>query len=366
MSTAMTGPAADLGTEMSRGVRAAFEEANRNGGIRGHRLELIVLDDGYEPERTVPNMRELLDVRGVAGIVGNVGTPTAVAALPIAAEKQVLFFGAFTGARVLRKTPPDPNVFNVRASYAEETGAMVEALVKFGGLQPTEIACFTQRDAYGDSGFEGARNALLRAGLPADHSITHGRYERNTTDIEGGLADILMADPAPRAVIMVGTYKPCALFVRQARQAGLKSLFLNVSFVGAASLAREAGADSENVIVTQVVPHPGSSLPFVSQYRDALKALEPDQAASFGSLEGYLAGRVLCAALERVKGDVSRAGLPDALRGLGKFDLGLGTELEFGPGLQQASHTVWPTVIRGGRVEAVEWSLLSKFVPSRP
>ena len=264
MSTALSGPAAELGENMKTGVLAALEEANRGGGIAGRSLRLVALDDQYEPAQTVPNMRELIDEKKVVAVVGNVGTPTAVAAIPIANETKTPFYGAFTGAGVLRKTPPDRYVINYRASYAEETAAMVDALVEQAGFRANEIAFFTQRDAYGDAGFVGGIAALQRHGLASEHDVAHGRYERNTLAVENGLAEVLQADPPPRAVIMVGAYAPCARFIELARDVGLDSLFLNVSFVGAAPLLAALGEKGEGVIVTQVVPHFDSDSPIVA------------------------------------------------------------------------------------------------------
>ena len=135
MSTALTGPAAELGLNVRQGFLAAIREVNESGGIGGRRVRLISRDDGYEPSRTVPNMHKLVDEDRVLAVVGNVGTPTAVAAIPIAMDGQTPFYGAFTGAGVLRKTPPDRYVINYRASYADETRAMVDALIQnFGRL----------------------------------------------------------------------------------------------------------------------------------------------------------------------------------------------------------------------------------------
>ncbi len=121
MSTALTGPAADLGRNMKAGVDLAFAEANAAGGLQGRRLELVALDDGYEPSRTAPNMRQLIEGENVLAVIGNVGTPTAVVAVPIAIESKTPFYGAYTGAGVLRRQPPNRYVINYRASYAEET-----------------------------------------------------------------------------------------------------------------------------------------------------------------------------------------------------------------------------------------------------
>ncbi len=358
MSTALSGPAAELGENMKTGVLAALEEANRGGGIAGRSLRLVALDDQYEPAQTVPNMRELIDEKKVVAVVGNVGTPTAVAAIPIANEAKTPFYGAFTGAGVLRKTPPDRYVVNYRASYAEETAAMVDALVEQAGLRANEIAFFTQRDAYGDAGFVGGIAALRRHGLASEHDIAHGRYERNTLAVENGLAEVLQADPPPRAVIMVGAYAPCARFIELARDVGLDALFLNVSFVGAAPLAAALGEKGEDVVVTQVVPHFDSDLPIVRAYREALSALNTQLMPTFGSLEGYVAARILIRALRSIEGPPTREAVVDALEGLGDFDIGLGVALRLAPDEHQASHTVWPTILRGGKIRPLDWAEL--------
>ncbi|MBI1850664.1 MAG: ABC transporter substrate-binding protein [Planctomycetes bacterium] len=362
MSTALSGPAADLGTAMKVGVEAALAEANRAGGVQGRKLRLVALDDGYEPSRCAPNMHELIEKHRVLAVIGNVGTPTAVAALPITIEGKTPFLFPFTGAGNLRKAPPDRYVVNFRASYAEETGAMVDALVDQAGLKPDEIAFFTQRDAYGDAGFNGGLAALKRHGLPDGAKVGHGRYERNTLSVENGLADLMQFDPLPRAVIMVGAYAPCAAFIRLAKQQKLAALFLNVSFVGPDSLAKSLGPDGDGVIVTQVVPHFESDVPIACEYRRAIREADPPTNPSFGSLEGYAGARTLLLALQRASSVPTREGLIDALESLGDFDIGLGEPLRLGPGNHQASHKVWPTMIRNGRCASIEWSDL-KPVP---
>jgi ABC-type branched-subunit amino acid transport system substrate-binding protein len=360
MSTALTGPAAALGQNMRAGVSAALEEANRQGGIGGRKLRLVALDDGYEPARTAPNMRRLIQEENVVAVVGNVGTPTAVAAIPIAIESRTPFFGAFTGAGVLRKTPPDRYVVNYRASYAEETAAMVDGLIEHAGLRPEEVAFFTQRDAYGDAGYVGGIAALKRHGLKDEGSIAHGRYERNTLDVENALADILQVDPMPRAVIMVGAYAPCAKFIDLGRDLGLDAWYLNVSFVGAEPLGRELGEKGDGVIVTQVVPHFDADLALVRRYRDALRAVDAKAAPTFGSLEGYVATTILLKALAAIDGPVDRESVIDALEALGSFDLGLGVALELGSSKHQACHDVWPTRLEDGHAVPFEWSELGK------
>jgi branched-chain amino acid transport system substrate-binding protein len=358
MSTALSGPAADLGINMRAGVQAALEEANRAGGVHGRKLRLIALDDGYEPARTVPNMRTLISDDQVLAVVGNVGTPTAVAAVPIAIEGKTPFFGAFTGAGVLRKDPPDHFVINYRASYAQETSAMVDALIEKAHLSPDQIAFFTQRDAYGDAGFVGGVAALKRHGLQDSNAVAHVRYERNTVAVEKALSDLLLLKDPPRAVIMVGAYAPCASFIQLAKQNQLDAIFLNVSFVGAESLAKAMGPAGDGVIVTQTVPHFASDLPIAHQYKDALKGLGGDISPTFGSMEGYVSTRLLLLALSRNQGPLTRESVIQDLEHLDEFDLGLGTDLKLSQTQHQASHTVWPTVIRGGKVVPFQWDEL--------
>ena len=119
--------------------------ANANGGVHGRQLRLIAADDGYEPARTAETMKQLYEKDQVFGVVGNVGTPTAVVALPYALERKMLFFGAFTGAGLLRSDPPDRYVFNYRASYAEETDAVVHYLVKVRRLKPSRSRSLPSR-----------------------------------------------------------------------------------------------------------------------------------------------------------------------------------------------------------------------------
>jgi branched-chain amino acid transport system substrate-binding protein len=360
MSTALTGPASDLGVRMLDGVRAALDEVGRNGGIRGRKVRVIALDDGYEPERTGPNVRRLIDDYHVVALVGDVGTPTAVAALPIASATGTPFFGAVTGAGLLRKSPPDHNVVNYRASYAEETRAMIDGLVDKVGLPCTEIAFFTQRDAYGDAGFSGGLVALKAHGLQSEKTVLHARYERNTLAVETAVAEMLLTEPRPRAVVMIGTYAPCAAFIKLARSNGLDALFLNVSFVGSHSLLRELGEAGEGVIITQVVPHFDDDLPIVAEYRAALGAHDAGKALGFASLEGYISTRILCRALARIDGRPDRESVIGALEGLGTFDIGLGEPLRLSSDEHQACHRVWPTIVRGGNIVPLDWSTLKR------
>ena len=300
MSTALTGSAGDLGQRMQRGILAGLERANRNGGVNGRKLRLIALDDEYEPARTALNVRQLIEKEHVLAIIGDVGTSTAMVALPLTNDQKTVFFAPFSGGTILRNAPPDRYVINFRASYAEETAAMVDALIDIGGLKPEEIAFFTQRDSFGDDGFILGLAALEHHGLKDPKAILDLRYQRNTLAVEGAVANLLMADKPPRAVVMFGACAPCAKFIRLCRDSDLNPIFLGVSFVDSNSLADVMGKTDAQIIVTQVVPDP-SDEDFRSRANTRL-ILRPwirSAAAGFVDFEGYIATRILSLALDR-------------------------------------------------------------------
>jgi branched-chain amino acid transport system substrate-binding protein len=334
---ALEGPAAALGQGMREGLLAAFAEANKAGGVKGHRIELVSRDDGYDPNSAITAAKKLINEDKVFALVGSVGTPTSQAVQPIATEAGVPFIGAFTGAEFLR-APYKPGVVNVRASYFQETETMVEHLTKDLGL--TRIAIFYQDDAFGQAGLAGVKRALDLRKLAL---VAEGTYERNTTAVKRGL--LAIRDGRPEAVIMVGAYKPCAEFIKVARQIRLDAVFVNISFVGSDALAKELGHDGAGVVVTQVVPFPRDpSVAVVARYQAALKLAKPDAQPGFVSLEGYMVGRLVVMALERIDGEITRVALLNAIAKTGTFDLG-GVKLVYGPDNNRGSSQVFLTII---------------------
>lgn len=358
MVAPFSGGAAGLGEGMRTGIEAHFREVNEAGGVNGQSLELISRDDGYEPSRSAPLTREIIEEEEVLASIGNVGTPTAIVTIPIHNRGETLLFGAFTGAGVLRQNPPDRYVINFRASYHQETAAMIDGLLE-AGVEPEEIAFFTQNDGFGDAGHSGAMAALEAHDVHRPEALAHGRYTRGTTNIHHGLATILEAETEPRAIIMVGVHGPIAEFIQEAYWDLPDTVFLAVSFVGSHALRDALDPEmAESVIVTQVVPPYDSDVPAVADYRNALAAHAPDAEPNFISLEGYLAARTFLAGLEQAGADPGREDIIDGLLSLGEFDIGLGETLTLGPDNHQASDSVWPTRIRDGEFEPLDWSRL--------
>ena len=296
MAAPFSGASKELGRQMKIGVELAFEQANAAGGVNGRKVKLQAMDDGYEPTRTHEVVRELAEQRGVFGFVGNVGTPTAVVAVPYALERKMLFFGPFTGASILRKDPPDRYVFNYRASYVEETAAMVRYLIEIRRIRPDRIAVFAQDDSFGEAGFQGVAKGL-RQYKRAANAILRVSYKRNTADVSEAVDRILLDKKSVDAVVMVATYRPAAHFIEKVRDQRPGMIFSNVSFVGSQALAEElvqlGPRYPQGVIVTQVVPLPTGQSTVGIRYREALARCAPGERPDFVSLEGYVTGNLL-------------------------------------------------------------------------
>ena len=305
------------------------------------------MDDGYEPTRTTETMKLLYEQDRVFAIVGNVGTPTAAVALPYALERRMLFYGAFTGADLLRRDPPDRYVFNYRASYAEETEAVVSYLVKVRRLKPEQIAVFAQQDSYGDAGFAGVAKAIRSLQGGDASTILRLNYKRNTVDVDEAIAQLQKSRIPIKAVIMVPTYRAAARFIEKTRDLYPSMIYTSVSFVGSTALASElmllGQKYATGVIVTQVVPALDGHSSVVLDYKSALAKYVPGEAPDYVSLEGYLAGSVLVEALKRNGPQLDTEKLVDTLENLRDFDMGLGTPVSFGPSEHQGLHKVWGT-----------------------
>ena len=346
-ATALEGPASALGQGMKLGLEAAFAEINKAGGVKGRKLELKSVDDGYEPGKSIEVVKKLLEEDKVFAVAGAVGTPTAAATQPIATAAGAPFIGAFTGAEFLRE-PYKPLVMNIRASYFQETEAMVEHLTKDIGA--SKIAIMYQDDAFGQAGLAGVKKALDKRQMQL---AGEGTFERNTLAVKAALLAIRKAQPD--AVIMISPYKPAAEFIKLAKQIKLNATFVNISFVGSDALAKELGPAGAGVVITQVVPFPNdAAIPVVGRYQAALKASAPDVQPGFVSLEGYLVGRAIIAALGKVSGDLTRQAVVEAVQRAGTIDLG-GFKLAYSSSSNRGSDQVFLTVIQAdGSIKAVD------------
>lgn len=325
------------------GMKAGIEAALRNQRIKGRRVEFVTLNDSYTPAKTIEATNALV-TQGIFVMIGNVGTPTAKVSLPILAQAKVPAVGFFTGAGILR--PGVGDIINYRASYVQETAAVIQAAIE-AGVNPVQICAYVQNDAYGMAGVVGIKRALsVLSGTevviktldvilqqqgenPARNDLGPvGVYQRNTFTSRDGYRSLKnweQVSKAPcRVVVTVGTYNAIAKFAAYSRYKGDDWIISAVSFTGADNFHKALAEASitDRVIMTQVVPPLDSKLPIVAEARQKL-------GEQFGwvSLEGYIVGKLWLTGMERIEGRITRAKFLDAVRGRA-FDLG-GLNLDF-------------------------------------
>ena len=373
-SAAFSGPSRGLGIELYRGAQACFEEVNRQGGVFGRKIRLRTYDDGYQPDPSVKNTMTLMLEDDVFGLFGYVGTPTVTRVLPLLKkfqDRSILLFFPFTGAQPQREPPYGEFAFNLRASYRQETGGLVDNLVRVGRRR---IAVFYQADAYGRSGWAGVRAALARHGERLAGEATYQRGTKFTSTMRRQV-EILKA-VNPDAVICIGAYAACAAFARDAVDLGLTVPIANLSFVGSENLlkllagVREDSSRYTDLLVnSQVVPsYEETAIPAVREYRELMQRHDPTPPAelvteqytafpqSFVSLEGFLNAKLMVEVLRRLGPEPTREALEAAMFTVQDFDLGIGESVSFSPERRQGLQRVYYTVVRDNRfVTLADW-----------
>jgi branched-chain amino acid transport system substrate-binding protein len=333
-SVALSGPAAQLGLDMQQGANLYFNLVNSRGGVNGRKIVLKTLDDGYEPPRAVANTKQFIEQDKVFALFGYVGTPTSQAVMPLFTEARVPYIGPFTGAEILR-APHNRYIFNIRASYYDETEAIVQHLT---AMSVDKIAVFYQNDAYGQAGLAGVERALKKRNL---NVAAKGTVERNTVDVKKAVEEMKKADP--QAIVMISAYKSCAQFIKDMKKEGKNPTFWNVSFVGSKALAKELDREGRGVQISQVVPFPwDSTVPVVKEYRKLLEETKGEP--GFGTLEGFIAAKVTVEGLRRAGRNLNRETFIRAMESMDNYDAG-GFKVNFGPDNHNGSKFVDLTII---------------------
>ncbi len=267
---ALTGVVGPHGKNVTLGSKIYFDRINATGGIAGRKIEFISLDNKYEPELAGQLARQLIDKEKVLALVGLHGSGIVAVILPIAIEKKTLLFGVWSGPDSLYKSPPDRYSINLRPSYGEEVTATIKGLLSIG-VKPSEFAFFTQDDPSGDSVYSAAIRTLKASGYPDAQHLPHGRYERNTLNVELGLANILQQfkKNPPKIMILGGLAEPNEKFFALARKEFPHTRFVVIS--GQMDTKTLTKNDNDYVIASQVVPPLYSELPAIREYHEDLK-----------------------------------------------------------------------------------------------
>jgi len=334
-SGALTGPLSDLGSEVLKGAQLYFDDLNAKGGIHGRKIKLVSKDDGYDPQKTVQNVLAYLEKEEVFALFGIFGTPNAEAVIPAAMKAGAPLIGAYSGAASVR-APELRGIYNVRASYAEETEKLVEHVVT---LQMKRLAIAHQDNSFGREVLATALAALNKRGLKPTVVVSVKNDASNAAEA----AEKILADP-PEAVLLGLAGKPTVETIRQINQRKRGISMLAPSVLAAPSNLRALGKDATGITVTQIVPFPqNGGIPIVREYQQAAQAAGEKELTHL-ALEGFLNAKVTAEALKRAGRNLTRGAFMTAMDRLKEYNAG-GIELNFGQGAASGSHLVDLTMI---------------------
>jgi branched-chain amino acid transport system substrate-binding protein len=312
-SAQLTGPLAPLSEELRHGASWYFTEVNAKGGIHGRRIRVITLDDGYVATRTVENVKRLIDDERVLALFNLAGTPTTLAALPLVEERNVPLVAPFTGTDTLRTTLRS-QVFNVRASYADEIRRITEHL---GTIGVTRVAVAYLDNAFGKEALAAAQLAAPKQGVTVTASAP--------LSVDGkGMAQAvdMIARSGPAAVIVAAAGKGTSDFIDAYQKARAGTQFYALSVVSSQQLLRELGERSRGVVIAQVMPHPFRGNNAAARELEALANRHGTTTLTYNHMEGYLSAKVLVEGLRRAGKALDRVALVRGLESMKDVDLG--------------------------------------------
>lgn len=361
MSVSLTGQNSATGQSIREGVQMYFNKINSLGGVQGHRLQLIAKDDGYKPERAIQNIRELITSDQVIAIVGNNGSASANAAVPIVNAEKVLLFGAYPGTAVLHKTPPDRYVINLRVSYKLEVSTMIKGLLSTG-IKPDQFAFLTQDDQFGTTVYQSAIQTLSNEGYVNAPSLPSAQYPRNTVNVEDAIAKILSnQNKTIRAFILGGTVLPNEKIIKLAHPLFGKAYF--VAFAGLMEADQINNTANRKVLLSEAVPYyKNSNLPAIREYLSDIKKYgSQDAKPNIISFQAYLTAKLFVMGLKQaaLNKHLTREGIIDSFESMNDVDIGIGIKIHFDKNDHQALNTVWPTIYENGDFVPLKWSELT-------
>jgi branched-chain amino acid transport system substrate-binding protein len=290
------------------------------GGVNGQKIELIALDDKFEPKLAAENARILIEEKNVVAMFLTRGTPHTEAILPLLEKNSVPLIGPSTGAMVLHQ-PVKKYVFNVRATYQREAE---KAVMHLGTLGIKRIALVHTDDSFGADGVIGAQKGLIATKLEA---VVTEKFDRSKPDFSKIVPKIVAADT--QAVIMIASGSAVVSGITALRAAGSGAQVVTLSNNASGGFVKSLGERGPGVVVTQVFPNERAiSYGFIKEAQDLLKDSKDAASLSPAMLEGYAAAKVLVEALKRSGPSPTRAKLQNSLENMKKYDMG-GLEVNF-------------------------------------
>ena len=337
-TTGLTGPAAAGSNENMVGARLWFDRVNATGGIGGKRIELVTLDDRFEPARAAENALRLIMVRQVMALFMTRGTPHTEALRHMLAQYEVPLVAPSTGAMLLHK-PVDPWIFNVRAPYQREAEKLVQHLATIGMRR---IGLVHVADSFGEDGAAGALRGFENTKIKPLFVESYDRAKPVFTSV----VQKAKAGDA-QAVVFIGTADAVVEGTQALRAAGSLAQIGTLSNNASSGFIKALGEHANGTIVTQVFPSERAlSTTLVREANELARAAGIAELTP-AMIEGFAGAKVLVEGLRRAGPNPTRQTLRQALEGLRNVDIG-GLELSYGPNDHSGLNFTELSIISGG------------------
>ena len=316
-----TGPVASGVKETTEGAKLYIDSVNAKGGVNGQKIELVSLDDKFDPKLAVDNARQLIETRQVLALFLTRGTPHTEAINPLLEQFGVPLVGPSTGAMSLHQ-PVKKYIFNVRATYQREAEKAVEYLSTLGIRR---ISIIHTDDSFGKDGLQGAMRGLVKVKLEPALVL---KTDRSKPDFSVLAAPLAKA--GTQAIVWIGSGTHVVDGIKALHAAGVAPQIVTLSNNASSGFVKSLGSDARGVIVTQVFPSERSAgLPMVKEAQ-TLAAAKAGTPLSPAMLEGFAAAKVLVEGLQRAGRNPTRERLRTALESMKLYNLG-GLEIGYGP-----------------------------------
>ncbi|AOW14793.1 amino acid ABC transporter substrate-binding protein [Hydrogenophaga crassostreae] len=307
-----SGPVAAGVKETTDGAKLYFDAINAKGGVGGQKIELISLDDQFDPKQAAENGRILVEERQVLSLFLTRGTPHTQALFPLLDKTGVPLVGPSTGAMVMH-TPVQKTLFNVRATYQREAESLASFLTALG---PASVGIVHADDSFGRDALEGAMAGFTKAGYPPSVIVPADRSKPNFDEIIPALLKAKV-----QSVLWFGSGTSVSSGVKALREANSVAQVATLSNNASSGFIKGLGEFGRGVIVSQVYPGVrNADYPMVNEARKLAKVKGIELSPAM--LEGYAAAKVLVEGLRRAGANPSRGGLVKALETMRPYDLG--------------------------------------------
>jgi branched-chain amino acid transport system substrate-binding protein len=195
-----SGPLSAYGVE-GRTEAAFFKMVNEQGGVNGRKINLISLDDGYSPPKTVEQVRRLVEQEGVAFFFNTLGTPTNLAIRQYLNDLKIPQLFVASGASVFSDPQHFPWTVGFNPNY--QTEARVYGKHILGAKPNAKIALLYQNDGFGKDYLTGLKDGLGagHAGMliaTASYETAEPSVDSQVVTLQGSGADLFVIVASPK------------------------------------------------------------------------------------------------------------------------------------------------------------------------